>query len=82
MKYKQSLGHPLKSVCLLHCRLSQLEGTFRFHVPESTSGDLNAIANSTGPDENIHKEQPGQGQLCLPSYTTLAVLTMLNCNQS
>ena len=28
-------------------------------MPESTSSDLNAVANSAGPDENIHKEQSG-----------------------
>ena len=38
-------------------------------MPENTSSDLNAVANSAGPDENIHKEQSGQGQHCLPSYT-------------
>ena len=27
------------------------------------------VANSAGPDGNIHKEQSGQGQHCLPSYT-------------
>ena len=36
-------------------------------MPESTSSDLNAVANSAGPDGNIHKEQSGQGQHCLPS---------------
>ena len=46
-----------------------------FHVPESTSSDLNAVANSEGPDGNIHKEQCGQGHL------TLAVLTLLNCKK-
>ena len=40
-----------------------------FHVPESTSSDLNAVANSAGPDGNIHKEESGQGQHCLPSFT-------------
>ena len=40
-----------------------------FQVPESTSSDLNAVANSAGPDESIHKEQSGQGQHCVPSYT-------------
>ena len=60
----------LKSVYLLRCRLSQLEETFCFHVPESTRSDFIANANSAaGPDENIHKEQSGQGQHCLPSYT-------------
>ena len=38
-------------------------------MPESTSSDLNAVANSAGPDGNIHKEQSGQGQQCLPSFT-------------
>ena len=38
-------------------------------MPESTSSDLNAVANSAGPDGNIHKEQSGQGQHCLPSFT-------------
>ena len=68
MKYKAILSLSLKSVCLLHCTQSQLEGTF-FHMPESTSSDLNAVANSVGPDGNIHKEQSGQGQHCLPSFT-------------
>ena len=45
-------------------------------MPESTSSDLNAVANSAGPDGNIHKEQSGQGQHRLSSYT------VLNCNQS
>ena len=31
--------------------------------------NLNAVADSAGPDGNIHKEQSGQGQHCLPSYT-------------
>ena len=79
MKYKAILRPSFKSVCLLHCRLSQLEVTF-FHVPESTSSDLNAVANSIGPDGNINEEQSGQGQHCL--HLTLAVLTLLNCNQS
>ena len=38
-------------------------------MPESTSSDLNAIANGAGPDGNMHKEQSGQGQHCLPSFT-------------
>ena len=38
-------------------------------MPESTSSDLNAVANSAGPDGTIHKEQSDQGQHCLPSYT-------------
>ena len=38
-------------------------------MPESTSSDLNVVANSAGPDENIHKEQSGQNQHCLPSFT-------------
>ena len=38
-------------------------------VPESTNSGLNAVANSAGPDGYIHKEQSGQGQHCLPSYT-------------
>ena len=38
-------------------------------MPESTSSDLNAVANSAGPNGNIHKEQSGQGQHCLPSFT-------------
>ena len=53
---------------MLHCTLSHLQGTY-FHVPESTCSDLNAVANSAGPDGNIHKKQSGQGQHCLPSYT-------------
>ena len=68
MKYKAILRPSFKNVCLLHCILSQWEGTF-FHVPESTSSDLNAVTNSAGPDGNIHKEQSGQGQHCLPSFT-------------
>ena len=38
-------------------------------MPDSTSSDLNAVANSAGPDGIIHKEQSGQGQHCLPSFT-------------
>ena len=38
-------------------------------MPERTSSDLNAVANSAGPDGNIHTEQSGQDQHCLPSYT-------------
>ena len=49
-------------------------------MPESTSSDLNAVANSEGPDENIKKELSGQRQHCLPSYT--GSLTPLNCKQS
>ena len=43
-----------------------VEGKKKFLVPESTSSDKNAVANCAGPDENIHKEQSGQG---LPAYT-------------
>ena len=50
-------------------------------MPECTSSDLNAVANSAGPDGNIHKEQSGQGQHCLPSFTG-SYITLLNCNQS
>ena len=50
------------------------------HVPESTSSDFNAVANSAGPDENIHEEQSGQGHTVC--HLTLAVLTLLNCIQS
>ena len=53
MKYKAIFRPSFKSVCLLHCTLSQLEGTFCFLLPESTSSDLNAVANSAGSDENI-----------------------------
>ena len=45
-------------------------------MPESTSSDKNAITNSAGPDENIHKDQSGQG-LC---HLTLTVLTSFSCN--
>ena len=38
-------------------------------MSESTSSDLNAVANSAGPDGNIDKEQSCQGQHCLPSFT-------------
>ena len=38
-------------------------------MPESTSSNKNAIANGAGPYENFHKQQSGQGQHCLPSYT-------------
>ena len=54
-------------VCSLHT--ISVESDLFFHVPENTSSDLNAIANSAGPDGNIHKEQSVQGQHCLPSYT-------------
>ena len=49
-------------------------------MPESTSSDLNAVANSKGPDETIKTELSGQLQDCLPSYT--GSLTLLNCNQT
>ena len=49
-------------------------------MPENTNSDIKAVANSAGPDVNIHKEQSGQGQHCFPYYT--GSLTLLNCNQS
>ena len=51
-----------------------------FHVPESTSSDLNAVANSAGPDENIHKSSLVKANTVC--HLTLAVLTLLSCNQS
>ena len=48
-------------------------------MPESASSDLNAVENSAGPDENIHKEQSGQGLHGLPSHT--GSYNSLNCSQ-
>ena len=58
--FKKCLFAPLHTISV---------GRDFFHVPESTSSDLNAVANGAGPDGNIHKEQSGQGQHCLPSFT-------------
>ena len=47
-------------------------------MPESTNSDKNTMANSAGSDKNIHNEQSGQGQHCLPSYTEN--LSPFSCN--
>ena len=74
MKYKAILRPSFKK-CMFAPLHTISVGRDFFHVPESTSSDLNAVANSEGPDGNIHKEQCGQGHL------TLAVLTLLNCKK-
>ena len=56
-------------MCLFGFRAAQISWTGmlegkKYHVSESTSSNKNAIANSAGPVENIHKEQSGQGQHC------------------
>ena len=68
MKCKAILRPSFKKCLFAPLHTISVESDF-FHVSESTSSDLNAIANSAGPDGNIHKEQSGQGQYCLPSYT-------------
>ena len=68
MKYKAILRPSFKK-CLFAPLQTISVGRDFFHVPESTSSDLNAVANSAGPDGTIHKEQSDQGQHCLPSYT-------------
>ena len=68
MKYKAILSLSLKK-CLFAPLHTISVGRDFFHMQESTSSDLNAVANSVGPDGNIHKEQSGQGQHCLPSFT-------------
>ena len=69
MKYKAILRPSFKKCLFAPLQTISVGRDFLFHVPESTSSDLIAIANSAGLDENIHKEQSGQGQHCLPSYT-------------
>ena len=68
MKYKAILRPSFKKCLFAPLHTIPVESDF-FHVPESTSSDLNAVASSAGPDDNIHKEQSGQGQHCLPSFT-------------
>ena len=68
MNYKAILRPSFKK-CLFAPLQTISVGRDFFHVPESTSSDFNAVVNSAGPDGNIHKEQSGQGQHCLPSYT-------------
>ena len=68
MKYKAILRPSVKKGTFAPLQTISVGRDF-FHVPESTSSDLNAVANSAGPDGNIHKEQSGQGQHCLPSFT-------------
>ena len=59
MRYKTILRPSFKK-CLFAPLYTISVGRDFFHVPESTCNDLNAIANSAGPDGNIHKEQSGQ----------------------
>ena len=68
MKYK-AIGRPFFKKCLFASLQTISVGRDFFHVPESTSSDINAVANGAGPDGNIHKEQSGQGQHCWPSFT-------------
>ena len=68
MKYNTIL-RPSFKMCLFGFRAAQISWTGmlegkKYHVSESTSSNKNAIANSAGPVENIHKEQSGQGQHC------------------
>ena len=60
MKYEAILRQSFKK-CLCAPLQTISIGRDFFHVPDSTSSDLNAVANSAGPDGNIHKEQSGQG---------------------
>ena len=60
MKYKAILRPSFKK-CLFAPLQTISVGRDFFHVPESTSSDLDVVANSAGPDGNIHKEQSGQG---------------------
>ena len=69
MKYKAVLRPSFKKSLFAPLHTISVGRDCFFHVPESTSSDLNAVANSAGQDGNIHKEQSGQGQHCLPSYT-------------
>ena len=69
MKYKAILRPSFKKCLFAPLHTISVESDLLFHVPENTSSDLNAIAKNAGPDGNIHKEQSGQGQHCLPSYT-------------
>ena len=69
MKYKAILRPSFKTCLFAPQHTISVESDLFFHVPENTSSDLNAIANSAGPGGNIHKEQSGKGQHCLPSYT-------------
>ena len=69
MKYKAILRPSFKKCLFATLHTISVESDLLFHVPENTSSDLNAIAKNAGLDGNIHKEQSGQGQHCLPSYT-------------
>ena len=80
MKYKAILRPSFKKCLFAPVHTISVGKDFYFHVPESTSSDLNAVADSAGPDGNIHKEQSGQGQHCLPSYT--GSFKSVNCNKS
>ena len=68
MKYKALLRASFKK-CLFAPLHTISVGRNFSHVPESINSGLNAVANSAVPDGNIHKEESGQGQHCLPSYT-------------
>ena len=69
MKYKAIFRPSFKKCLFAPLHTISVESDLFFRVPENTRRDLNVIANSAGPDGNIHKEQSGQGQHCLPSYT-------------
>ena len=69
MKYKAIFRPSFKKCLFAPLHTISVERNFLFLVPESTNSDLNAVVNSAVPDENIHKEESGQGQHCLPSYT-------------
>ena len=53
MKYNAILRSSFKKCLFVPFQTISVGGTF-FHVKR-----LNAVANTAGPDENIHKEQSG-----------------------
>ena len=63
MKYKAILRPSFKKRLFAPLHTISVGSDF-FHVLESTTSDLNAVANSAVPDGNIHKELSGQGQHC------------------
>ena len=53
MKYK-AISRPFSKKCLFAPLQTISVGRDFFHVPETTSSDLNGVVNSAGPDGNIH----------------------------
>ena len=68
MKYKAILRAFFKK-CLFAPLHTISVGRNFFMCQKVLIANLNAVTDSVGPDGNIHKEQSGQGQHCLPSYT-------------